>query len=129
MSDDVVDVAEEEKEEAPIVTVAHTIEAIPSPPRSPFRFVAIYQFPSLLCCHYHQIMTHTNCHHCQKCKDHDDHPGLSFQTSQPALEPSQLSPSSLTNCSRYIFFVGLIIIIIDIIISRTPSSLLTDSLW
>merc|ERR1711935_730007 len=34
---DVVDVAEEEKEEAPIVTVAHTIEAIPSPPRSPFR--------------------------------------------------------------------------------------------
>ena len=40
MSDDVVDVAEEEKEEAPIVTVAHTIEAIPSPPRSPFRFVA-----------------------------------------------------------------------------------------
>ena len=38
---DVVDVAEEEKEEAPIVTVAHTIEAIPSPPRSPFRFVAI----------------------------------------------------------------------------------------
>jgi len=37
VSDDVVDVAEEEKEEAPIVTVAHTIEAIPSPPRSPFR--------------------------------------------------------------------------------------------
>ena len=35
-----VDVAEEEEEEAPIVTVAHTIEAIPSPPRSPFRFVA-----------------------------------------------------------------------------------------
>lgn len=35
---DVVDVAEEEKdEEAPIVTVAQTIEAIPSPPRSPFR--------------------------------------------------------------------------------------------
>jgi len=34
---DVVDVAEEEKEEAPIVTVAHTIEAIPSPPKSPFR--------------------------------------------------------------------------------------------
>ena len=41
VSDDVVDVAEEEKEEAPIVTVAHTIEAIPSSPRSPFRFVAI----------------------------------------------------------------------------------------
>jgi hypothetical protein len=37
VSDDVVDVAEEEKEEAPIVTVAHTVEAIPSPPRSPFR--------------------------------------------------------------------------------------------
>jgi len=37
VSDDVVDVAEEEEEEAPIVTVAHTIEAIPSPPRSPFR--------------------------------------------------------------------------------------------
>lgn len=37
VSDDVVDVAEEEKEEAPIVTVAQTIEAIPSPPRSPFR--------------------------------------------------------------------------------------------
>ena len=41
MSDDVVDVADEEKEEAPIVTVAHTVEAIPSPPRSPFRFVPI----------------------------------------------------------------------------------------
>ena len=41
VSDDVVDVAEEEKEEAPIVTVAHTIEAIPSPPRSPFRFVSL----------------------------------------------------------------------------------------
>ena len=51
VSDDVVDVAEEEKEEAPIVTVAHTVEAIPSPPRSPFRFVpiiaeAINQSPS-----------------------------------------------------------------------------------
>jgi len=34
---DVVDVAEEEVEEAPVVTVAHTIEAIPSPPKSPFR--------------------------------------------------------------------------------------------
>merc|ERR1711971_55880 len=37
VSDDVVDVAEEEKEEAPVVTIAQTIEAIPSPPRSPFR--------------------------------------------------------------------------------------------
>merc|ERR1712037_432210 len=36
--------------------------------------------------------------------------GLSFQTSLLALEPSQLSPSSLTSCSR------------------TPSSQLTDSL-
>ena len=105
MSDDVVDVAEEEKEEAPIVTVAHTIEAIPSPPRSPFRFVAIIV----------ELVDQSINHDRHHCHDHDHPPGLSFQTSLLALEPSQLSPSSHTSCLRYIVFVDIIIIFITII--------------